>query len=79
MTEISHPRKQQKKADFFTLTLQMAFASVTDRNVIKWLPSVRLCVRSTIGNSVKNFSYVIYVSLQHQRTMEQHFLRMKMC
>lgn len=32
----------------------MAFASVTDHNVIKWLPSVGLYVRSAIGNSVKN-------------------------
>lgn len=72
-------RKTAERANFFPLTLQMAFASVTDHNVIKWLPSVSLYVRSTIGNSVKNFSCVIYVSIQNQKTMEQHFLCMKMC
>lgn len=44
----------------------MAFASVSDPNVINCLPSVSLYVRNTIGNSVKNFSHVIYVSIQNQ-------------
>lgn len=32
-------KKTAERPEFFTLTLQMAFASVTDHNVIKWLPS----------------------------------------
>lgn len=72
-------KKTAERAGFFTLTLHMAFASVTDHNVIKCLPSVSLYVRSTIGNGVKIFSHVIYVSVQNQRTTGQHFLCMKMC
>lgn len=77
MTEITHPRNQQKEQIFFTLTLT-AFASVIDHNVIKWLPSASLYVRSTIGNGVNSVSSAIYASVQNQRTMEQHFLCRKM-
>ena len=71
-------KKTEERADFFALTLQMAFASVTAHNVIKCLSSVSLYVTSTIGNGVKFFSRVIYVSLQNQRTTGRHFLCIKM-
>lgn len=67
-------KKTAERPNFFTLTLQMAFASVTDHNVIKQLPSIGLCVRSTIGNTVKIFLDVIYVSIKKSENKGTTFL-----
>lgn len=69
-------KKTAERADFFTLTRHMLFARVTYHNVIKCLPSIRLCLRSTM---VWTFSSMLCMLLFKIREQQDNIFHVWKC